>query len=343
MTTPPPTDLQPLAIRPLLPADGPAAVRCHNLTFAEVMPGHAERSLAHWRWKFEATPAQRLMQMLAVHPHDGVVGVYGSVPLRTTFGGRRCLAAQGVDHCVRPAFLRHGGQHGLYAALGRSFFDRWLGAHDGQAQFVYGLPGASWGTAQKHLGWQIVRDFDITFRNLPADEPPRSVPADLVVRHVERFGPDTDALFARLEPGFGVATVRDSAYLNWRYATHPDRRYVLGECRERASDRLRGIFVYGTGDLLGRFTGYLVDWLQAVDDGDTMTAMLAAAEAEARRDGTGMVCSVWNHTDRRFVAMQEYGYRVQGTPWFLAVVSAIYDPIFFRENWYFTMGDCDFV
>ena len=75
MTTPPPTDLQPLAIRPLLPADGPAALRCHKLTFAEVMAGHAERSLGHWGWKFVATPAQRVMQMLGVLPHDGVVGV----------------------------------------------------------------------------------------------------------------------------------------------------------------------------------------------------------------------------------------------------------------------------
>lgn len=334
-------ELAPLTLRPLLPDEDEAALRCHNEVFAAAPTGQPPRSLAHWRWKFLQNPTGRLQQMLAVHPAAGVVGVYAAWPVPVTIGGRRSFAAQAVDHCVRPAWLRHGGDAGLFAHLGHAFLDRWLGTGDDQALFVYGLPVAGWRSGARHLGWQIVRDWDMTFRELSAGTPPRAVPGELEVRRVPRFDAACDGLFARLEPGFGVATVRDSRWLNWRYADHPERRYVLHECRERANGALRGVCVSVVGDVLRPHTTYLVDWLQSADDDAAMTAMLAAVEAQAQQDGTGLVASVWNPMDPRFLAMQDHGYRVRGTPWFLAIASATYDPVFFREKWYFTLGDSD--
>jgi hypothetical protein len=74
-----------------------------------------------------------------------------------------------------------------------------------------------------------------------------------------------------------------------------------------------------------------------------MVALLAACEDAARDEATGIVCAVANPMDPRFLAMQEQGYRVRGTPWFVALVSAIYDTTFFRDHWYFTLGDSDLV
>lgn len=346
----------PLTIRVADASDEAALLHCHNLAFA----GRAgPRTAAHWRWKFLANPTGRLWQMLAEHPRAGVVGVYAGLPLAVTCAGRRRVAVQAVDQGVRAEWLRHGGEPGLFARLGQAFLAEWLAdaepgrdepggrgepaAADERALFVYGLPGAGWRTGARHLGWQIARDWDATFRELPDGAPPRPVPGDLVVRAVPRFDADVDALYGALERGFGVATVRDARYLNWRYADHPDRRHVLLECRERAHGRLRGVCVYGVGDVMRPHTSYLLDWLHPADDGDTMTALVGAAEELARRDGTGMLCSVWNHLDPRFLALQERGYRVRGTPWFLAIVTNAYDTTFFREHWYFTLGDSDLV
>jgi hypothetical protein len=333
----------PVTIREWRPGDDEAVLQCHNAVFADPHRGVPERSLAHWRWKFAANPTGRILQMLAVHATEGIVGVYGAIPVRVTCAGRRWLAAQSVDLCVRPEWLAHGGGSGLFPRLGRAFADRWLGTRDDQVLFTYGLPVPAWRSGALHLGWQNVRDWDVTFRELPPDAPPRPAPGGLAVGAVERFDAATDELFARIEPELGLATVRDHRYLNWRYADHPDRSYALFECRERATGRLRGAFVYAVGDLVQRQTSLLVDWLQAADDGEAMTAMLAAAEERSRRDGTGLVCSTWNHADPRFVALQEHGYRVRGTPWFLGVAAAAYDVFFFRERWYFTLGDCDLV
>ncbi len=336
-------DLSPLSLRPCRAEDAAAILRCHTAVFADAPLGIPARTLAHWNWKFLTNPTGRLMQMLAVHATEGVVGLYGSIPAHVTVGGRRCIAAQGVDTCVQAKWLKHGGEHGLFPRLGRAFHERWLGSSSEHLLFIYGLPVASWRSGSMHLGWQIVRDFDVTFRELPPGGAARATPSELLVQPVLRFGPETAELFARIEPSLGVATVRDHDYLNWRYADHPERSYVLFECRERASNRLRGVCVYGTGDLVRPHTSYVVDWLQAADDQATMTAMLAALEQRARLDNTGLLCSVWNHQDPRFLAMQEHGYRVRGTPWFLVATSTVYDTLFFRERWYFTLGDSDLV
>ncbi|MBL8738742.1 MAG: GNAT family N-acetyltransferase [Planctomycetes bacterium] len=342
MTTPS-DDADPVVIRSIEPGDEAAVLACHNRVFASGPHGRAARSPLHWRWKFLENPTRRMQQMLAVHRDEGVVGVYAAVPVAITLGGRRTFAAQAVDHCVRTEWLRHGGEPGLFARLGQAFLERWLGTGEDQAPLVYGLPGAGWRSGARHLGWQIARDWDVTFRELPPGTAARAVPSALVVGTVGRFGTDVDRLFDRLEPGLGVATVRDHRYLNWRYADHCEHRYVLYECRERASGTLRAVAVYGVGNLLRPHTSYVVDWLVGPDDGDAMAALLAAAEARAMEDGTGMVCSVWNHMDPRFLRMQEHGYRVRGTPWFLAIASAVHDTPYFRDRWFFTLGDSDLV
>lgn len=333
----------PLTIRPFAPGDEAAVLACHNAVFAPPGAGRAERTLAHWRWKFAANPTGRVLQMLAVAGSGDVVGVYAALPVAVTCDGRRALAAQALDHCVRPEWLRHGGENGLFAELGQAFLARWLGTNGDQVLFLYGLPVASWRGGARHLGWQIARDWDATFRDVTAATPPRSVPGAVVVRRVECFDADTTALFTRLEPDLGVATVRDAGYLNWRYAAHPERRYTLFECRERAGGALRGWCVYTTGDVGRPHTSYLVDWLFPADDAEAMVALLAACEDAARTDGTGLLCSVCNPMDPRFLAIQELGYRVRGTPWFLALRTARYDTVFFREHWHFTLGDSDLV
>ncbi|MFY9345778.1 MAG: hypothetical protein WAT39_25025 [Planctomycetota bacterium] len=336
-------DLAPVELRPANVADAEQALACHNAVFADAARGVPPRNLAHWRWKFAANPTGVVRQMLAVHPAAGVLGIYGTIPVHATFAGRRCLAGQAVDFCVRPEWLKHGGPPGLFPRLGRACLDRWLGSNDGQLHFLWGLPIVAWRSGAVHLGWQIARDWDITFRELPPGGTPRATPAELEVRAVERFDQQAEALFARVEPTLGVATVRDHRYLNWRYADHPDRAYVLFECHERRSGALRGLCVYGRGDVVRPNTSHLVDWLAPADDGDTTTALLAAAEQQTRTDGTGLLCAVWNPLDPRFLAMQELGYRVRGTPYFLVLAAALHDVTFFREQWYFTLGDSDLV
>ena len=41
--------------------------------------------------------------------------------------------------------------------------------------------------------------------------------------------------------------------------------------------------------------------------------------------------------------LQRLGYLVRGTPYFVVLASFKYDTQYYRDNWYFTMGDSDLI
>lgn len=332
-----------ITIRPYVEGDEAEIVACYNRIFPDPVAGIGERSRAHWLWKFRDNPARRMLHMLGVHASEGVIGIYAGIPVRIWSEEKEQLAAQGVDLCVEKQWRRYGGGPGLFAELGRHYIDRWHGCGSDDVLFTYGLPVPAWRSGKRYLDWMNIRDWDITFRELPAGATLRSTPAALETKRIERFSADVDALFARIRPSIGLAIVRDSAYLNWRYADCPDREYALYECRERDSGRLRGVCVYGISDVVRARTGFLVDWLHQEGDTDVMVSMLGAVEERALRDRVGVLGSVWNHVDPRFLSMQNLGYRVRGTRYFLVLATPKYETQFFRDNWYFTMGDTDLV
>jgi hypothetical protein len=116
---------------------------------------------------------------------------------------------------------------------------------------------------------------------------------------------------------------------------------VLFECRERRTGRLRGIAIYGRGDLVRPNTSFVLDVLHDDFDQDARTALVAALEGRTRADGTGLLVAVWNPHSPDFLAWQELGYRVRATPWFLVALSPMHDPVFLRQHWRFSLGDCD--
>jgi hypothetical protein len=52
---------------------------------------------------------------------------------------------------------------------------------------------------------------------------------------------------------------------------------------------------------------------------------------------------VWNHVDPRFLQFQQLGFLVRGSPYFIVLASFKYDTHFYRDHWYFTMGDSDLI
>ncbi|MBL8753746.1 MAG: hypothetical protein JNK15_10640 [Planctomycetes bacterium] len=332
-----------IVVRPFQAGDEAAVLRLHNRVLGDAQRGMSGISAELWRWKFLANPTGLVRLMLAEVPRHGVVGIYPTVPMRMSFGGRRELMLQAVDQAIAPEWLTRGGPHGLFVRLGQDLLQRWIGRGDDRATLVFGLPVVSWRSGAQHLGWQLVRDWDVCFRPVVDGERPRQVPADLAVHAVPRFDDTIDELFARLERGTQLTTVRDHTWLNWRYADHPTRRYHLFACRERATGVLRGIAVYGTSDLTRTHSGFVLDALHDEADHDTRVALVAALEAQARADRAAMLYAVWSAHDPHFLAWQELGYRVRGTPWFLAATSTVYDPVVLRQNWRFTLGDCDLV
>ncbi len=329
----------PVVLRAYRPGDEQPVLECYNRIFPDPDAGIGPRSLAHWRWKFQDNPTGRIQHVVAEHATEGVIGAYAGIPVRIWSEGREQLAAQGVDLMVLPRWRRHGPRPGLFIHLGWKFHELFCGADDGKVLFTYGWPVPAWRAGQRYLGYWNIRNWDLVFRELSATRP-RSGPAGLRTEPVARFGADVDALWQSLRPTFGLALIRDQRYLNWRYADCPDRDYTLYECRD-ADGALRGVCVYTVADFLVPNTGFMIDWLAPVDDADATMSMVCALEARGRADGVDVLAGLFNQVDPRFLVFQRIGFMVLGTTYFLVLASFKYDTIYYRDEWYMTMGDSD--
>lgn len=332
----------PIGIRAYQPGDETALLACYNQVFPTADGRIPPRTLAHWQWKFRDNPAGRIQITLGAHAVDGsVVSTYAGIPVRIQAEGVSNLASQSADLVVLPKWRRHGGRPGLFAQTGRLWMDLFLGEERGQSLFTFGWPIPAWRAGQRYLGYLNIRDWDILFRETGLGFLPRQGPNELEVVEVARFGADVDSLWQRLVPELKLALIRDQRYLNWRYADHPDVRYALFECRERGSGALRGVCVYRVSDWLRPNTGYIVDWLVPAADTDATVALLAQCERRVSADGAHVLATLFNHVDPRFLTFQRLGFMVLGTPYFLVVATTRLDTVYYRDNFYLTLGDSD--
>lgn len=328
-----------IVMRPYQPGDEAGLLAGHNQTFTPT------RSLAHWRWKYLDNPTGLVHTMVAEHATAGIVGAYVTIPVAISIEGERRVAGQPVDLFVLPDYRRHGPRPGLFVNLALAHYERWGGRGSDQNVFHFGWPIATWRIGQKYLRYEMVRDWDFLFRELPPGGfPARPVSAELEVRSTKRFDADTDALWAANEKAAQLAIVRDARYLNWRFADAHDATYELLECRERRTNRLRGIAVLRQTDFLFPKTCFIVDWLAAADDVDATIALVAVAEARAAATGSGALATLFQHRDARFLRFQKLGFLVYGTPYFQVVIPFDqHDSYFYKEHWYHTLGDSDLV
>ncbi|MDO8348619.1 MAG: GNAT family N-acetyltransferase [Planctomycetota bacterium] len=328
-----------ITIRPYQPGDEIGVLRGHNLTF------QPQRSLAHWQWKFRDNPTGQVHTMLAVHEKDGIVGAYVTLPVRVLVEGKERLAGQCIDLYVLPEHRRAGPRPGLFVNLALAHYELWGGKQAHQNSFHYGWPIATWRIGQKYLRYEMVRDWDFLFREVPPGGlPPRAVSNDLEVRTVARFDAATDALWDANKGASQLAIVRDAKYLNWRYADALDATYELCECRERRTGALRGIAVLTRRDFLFPQASFLADWLVPAADYDTTLALVAHAEQRANALGSRVLSTLFQHLDPRFLHFQHLGFRVYGTSYFQVVIPFDQqDTLFYKDHWYHTAGDSDLI
>ena len=328
----------PITIRPFQPGDETSLLAGHNQIFPQ-------RSLAHWQWKFRDNPTGLMHTMVAAHEEHGLVGAYVTIPARFVVNGKPQIGGQCVDLWVLPDWRRHGPRPGLFVNLALAHYERWGGRGADQNAFHYGWPIATWRIGQKYLRYEIVRDWDLLFREVPPGGfPARPRTDDVVVRSVARFDQDTTALWTAMAPTMQLAIVRDAKYLNWRYADAHDAEYELFECRDRRSNALRGVMVLRLCDFLVPNTCYIVDWLVPSNDGDATVSLLATAEQRATALHANVLTTLFQHRDPRFVPFQKLGFLVYGSEYFQVVIPfGAEETQFYREQWYCTLGDSDLV
>ncbi len=313
------------SIRPIVPTDGAKIQALSATVFG------TEMSDAVWRWQYLDNPCSRPIAFVAETGNGRIVGHYSLIPVPFWRSGSVETAAYSVLSMVHPDFQRQGMLKEL-AAAGEHQLDE-----DAISTGVTYLNDNSLTVYTQRLGWtrlegplpvywsvidaplvasgaglpQPLKAIAIAgawLGKLPTAAVFRCVTTDLGVeiREMERFDRSVDALWDSVADKFQYAIVRNSMYLNWRYADNPtDYRIFLagpdGECN--------GFVVIRAEEKFGVRFGYIADLVFDPEDPDVGLALLRHARRELHAMGCGMISALALQPAEQVRAFRSAGFR----------------------------------
>jgi hypothetical protein len=133
---------------------------------------------------------------------------------------------------------------------------------------------------------------------------------------------------------------RDAAYLEWKYARCPHRRYALREARREGE--LLGFAVSRDEDYRGLRLGWIVDVFAPADDHDTKDALVGAVLRSFREAGVARAQAFSLNA-----ALQEdlvrRGFAPASSPMQFCVRARVPSPGVFEDpgRWHVVFGDSD--
>lgn len=353
-------------IREYREGDERQILRLRRIVFGELDPVRLD--LSAWQWQFSQNPAGKAFCMLA--EDDGVVvGQYTAIPTRFSVFGREAVFAFSCDTMTHPAYRRQG----MFVALAEALYDLMASRHG--IFTVWGFPNEiSLPGFIDRLQWKLLGEFPLRmmpirplamirshirqFRGRVSGggakkqvRPARAftIPEapGLLIEPLSRFGPDFDELWTAHRDLAPVMQVRDSAYLNWRYADLPAFGYQCFAVKSRG--RLSGYLVIRLAEMAGHYCGVLVDIFPfpIVDEAVTRQLVRFARDYCKDRRAEFLTCLL-PLADRKFLkksGLIKIPDRLNPKRWYLGCRSAGKGrvPISPSDRWYVSYGDTDIV
>ncbi|TFH29887.1 MAG: hypothetical protein E4G97_06565, partial [Deltaproteobacteria bacterium] len=209
-----------------------------------------EQRLKLWNWRFDRNPARTdaFPSFLVIEEKGVIVGVHGLIPLRVKAGNRQLIASCSCDLAADPA-ARSAGMKLKLAALSRERSPLHIStsANEPANKITLALGGKEViGGRRKYI--KALKASGLMRRSLTGKGTPEGIataasraigmPADwalaidrmarppgkttgTVVRNVVSFDGRYDEFWEEMAEDHMILVVRDSSYLNWRYAEYP--------------------------------------------------------------------------------------------------------------------------
>jgi GNAT superfamily N-acetyltransferase len=272
------------------PGEADEIFRLYGEVFGEAL---SEKSRARWRWQYLENPAtpEAGPEIWVAREDSQVLGQYASMPVRLQWGGREVKSSWGMDVFLKAEARGKG--------LGARLFTAW--SDHVEVALGLGLTPSSYGLFQKlryqDVGpvpfYQKVLDPNAVVARragsvlgavagplagaaLEALHPERPHPeaASLEVVSATGFSPEYDRLWADARGSYAMCVRRDQAYLDWKYARCPHRRYQIREARRRG--QLVGFAVSRQEDYKGTRLGWVIDVFADAAERGAKDALLGA-------------------------------------------------------------------
>jgi hypothetical protein len=327
-------------IREYRPGDEHGILATFDAVFAANDPRFVGRDLARWRWAYEQNPAGRqvIVATTLVDGAEQIVAHYAALPVRVILEGREALFAQGVDSMTHPAHRAGLKRPGLFVNTAEVYFERFAAAD--RTVVVYGLPiEQAYRMGARFLDYEIVRTQ--TFLGLETHAARAEFPRE--VERLERFDEQARWLFDRCAGAFGAVALRDAAYLSWRFS-RPGAQYTALGVRDGAGI-LRGLCVLRRVRLADLDVVAVCEWLVPPEEPEVGVLLERAARAVAAAEGAPALACVVPDWSPWFAWFQDAGWRVFPSPYLTCTrhFARRYDPLWSRNNWWYTLADTDLV
>ena len=264
-------------------------------------------SRPYHEWLYEHNPAGPAIAALAREAEKGrLIGQVAAIPIRVRLSGRERLAGLALDPVIVPAYQNRGVLAGLLKDVGAR------SAEEGMA-FTYGFPDQpSYSTFVNKAGFANAGSVPLLVRPLnperlalktthslvpgkaaaaarrlwrtPAPAPRQEAVPGLEVQEVDSFDSAFVLFWDRVQHRFPVMVVRDPAYLNWRFAGAPTRKYTTFVAK--SEDEIRGFIVLRAAPL-GQFSAGLI------------VELVVEASAEGRAAGRLLIDQAYSYFEEQ--------------------------------------------
>ncbi len=178
-----------------------------------------------WQWKYLPPWTDEVYSWVA--SMDGqIVGHIGVIPLRGQIRGEETMFFQFGDIMADPKYR----ELDVYQQLNPSEVINEI-RRKWPKSIIYGFTGeqlSMWYTWFTSLGKSThIESADDRLIQVRDEEIPSTDTLEITVRTWNWDTPELDELWRELQDTVPIGLIRDQAYLNWRYATHPLHKYSL--------------------------------------------------------------------------------------------------------------------
>lgn len=320
-----------LEVRELRPGEESAVLDAWREVFGRESPA---RDLDEWRWRFRSHAAPSRAFVAA--REDRVIAHVAGLRSPTWIDGREQGFVQVVD-----AFVRSGERTGLKRP--RAFLETmsaFLESCRLRRELVYGWPNGQ----HARLGAAVLRYDRVRTEILLGKELGAGTSTAPPTETVTAFDADARWLWERCASEWGASTIRDAAWLAWRYLDRPRSRYLVFGRRD-ANANLAALAVLAPPSFLGEGVWLLADWLVPSGESELGTELRARIEHEARARGAVALATLLPPWSAWFARFQEAGWRAHASALELHCKSFAprLDALFLERSWWVQLGDSDLV
>ncbi|GAB4350155.1 MAG: hypothetical protein Kow0099_33590 [Candidatus Abyssubacteria bacterium] len=168
--------------------------------------------------------------------------------------------------------------------------------------------------------------------------------SEIRITEVSRFGQEYDEFWKEVSKDYGVLTVRDSHFLNWRFMQCMKKRYHIAEVRR--CDRLSGYIVLRSNHLNTKLgAGQIIDYLTSREDTLSLSALLGYAVQYYRNQGLRTITVLLPKVESHCETFRKFGFIANRKDPIKLAFQTKYDRTLkgnlFCVNSFFTLADSD--